>query len=88
MTVTARVGDTVCGEALTQEVDGQVIYMVMVAGDEAGVAEGCGTMGSTVTFQVGDQMQMTTTGWDDSTPHELNLSSAAQRVYLPLIIRP
>jgi hypothetical protein len=88
MPVIARVGDTVCGEARTQEVDGQVIYMVMVAGNEAGVSEGCGTMGSTVTFQVDGQMQMTMAVWDDSAPHELDLRSAAQRVYLPLVLRP
>jgi hypothetical protein len=85
MPVTARVGDTVCGETMTQEVDGQVIYMVLVAGNEAGVSEGCGMMGSVVTFQVGDQIQATTARWDDSTPHELNLRSTVQRVYLPLM---
>jgi hypothetical protein len=85
MPVTARVGDTVCGETMTQEVDGQVIYMVLVAGNEAGVSEGCGMMGSVVTFQVGDQVQTTAASWDDSTPHELNLRSTVQRVYLPLM---
>jgi hypothetical protein len=78
----------VCGEARTQEVDGQVIYMLMVAGNEAGVSEGCGAMGSVVTFEVGDQMQATTATWDDSAPQELNLHAAAHQTYLPLMFRP
>ncbi len=87
MPVIARVGDTMCGEAVTQDADGEIVYMVTVLADEAGIVEGCGTAGATVTFQVGDQMQYTTATWDSSEPSQLSLLSGEQSVYLPVIIR-
>ncbi|NJN65915.1 MAG: hypothetical protein HC884_03955 [Chloroflexaceae bacterium] len=91
MPVIARVDGNVCGESSTQEADGTIIYVIEVAADEAGVSDGCGAAGRTVTFQVGDQMMATTAEWDSSDAENLTLQAESQQetrtIHLPMIMR-
>ncbi len=80
--VTAWVGDSLCGQAQTLEVDGRVVYALNVMA-EAGGPPGCGAPGRQVTFRVSSQVMVPTVAWDDSRLGEVVLSEAF-RVYLPL----
>lgn len=86
MPVVARVGDVVCGQGETQELDGHIIYTLAVSADEAGHAPGCGAAGRLVTFQVGDQTMATMDAWNNTTVQELTLQSELW-VYLPMLQR-
>jgi hypothetical protein len=91
MLVQAMVDDTVCGQGYTQEADGKIVYAIDVSANEAGIAEGCGTPGSSVTFVVGEKTLATLAAWDNTQPHELSLQSTivqnGSSIYLPLVIR-
>jgi hypothetical protein len=90
MPVIARVGDAVCGRTTTQEVDGEIVYVVDVLAASSGSSAACGTAGSQVTFEVGGVTLGTTAAWDNSSSHELPLSqspAAARTLYLPLVVR-
>lgn len=86
MPVTARVNGVVCGAGQTEELDGQIIYAIEVAADEAGRSEGCGATGRTVTFEVGGQTLATTAAWNNQQARDLTLQ-ADLRVYLPVVQR-
>jgi hypothetical protein len=85
MTVTAWISDTLCGQARTLEVEGQVVYAVDVQPDWT-EAPGCGAPGRQVSFQVDSQMMTPTAAWDNGRLHELALRPG-WRIYLPLILR-
>jgi hypothetical protein len=86
MPVVARVDGQVCSEGRTQEVDGQVIYVVDVPAEEPGYAAGCGALGRSITFEVGEQQLSTTVPWNNEQPQELTLQNQTQ-LYLPLVSR-
>jgi hypothetical protein len=90
MPVIARVGDAVCGRTTTQEVDGEIVYVVDVLAASSGSSAACGTAGSQVTFEVGGVTLGTTAAWDNSSSHALPLNqspAAGQTLYLPLVVR-
>jgi hypothetical protein len=90
MQLLAKVGDTVCGRTTTQEVDGQIVYVVDVLADSTGVSAGCGAENSPVTFAVDGVPMGTAAVWDNSSSQPLTLRltpAASQTVYLPLIVR-
>ncbi|MBC8447193.1 MAG: VCBS repeat-containing protein [Chloroflexi bacterium] len=81
-TVTAWVGDSLCGQGQTLEVDSKVVYALNVMA-EAGGPPGCGAPGRQVTFRVGSQVKSPTVAWDDSRLWEVVLTRPF-RVYMPL----
>ena len=85
MAVTAWISDTLCGQAQTLEVEGQVVYAVDVQPDWED-APGCGAPGRRVSLRVGLQTMATTAAWDNRRLQELALRSS-WRSYLPLILR-
>jgi hypothetical protein len=90
MPVMAKVGDAVCGRTTTQEVDGQIVYVLDVLAASSGSSTGCGTTGSQVTFEVGGTPMGTAAAWDNSSSHALPLRltpAAAQTLYLPLVVQ-
>jgi hypothetical protein len=72
MTVTARIGVVQCGQGLTTEDGGQVVYNIDVV-DES-ITPGCGAAGSTIVFYVDGQQMTPTAIWDNEQAHELPLS--------------
>jgi hypothetical protein len=86
MPVVARVDGQVCGESRTQEVDGQIIYVLDVPAEEPGYSTGCGALDRSVTFEVSGQELATAVAWNNDIPRELTLQSGTQ-IYLPLITR-
>jgi hypothetical protein len=90
MPITAKVGDAVCGRTTTQEVDGEIVYVVDVLAASSGSSAACGTAGSQVTFEVDGTPMRTTATWDNSSSHALPLNqdpAAGQMLYLPLVVR-
>ena len=85
MAVTAWISDTLCGQAQTLEVEGQVVYAVDVQPDWEG-ASGCGAPGRRVSFRAGSQTMTPTAAWDNRRLQELALRPS-RRIYLPLILR-
>jgi hypothetical protein len=81
--VTARVGDTVCGQGLTRQVDGQVGYVVDVV--SAFQVAGCGAPGRSVSFRVGEAPQSWLGQWTDARPVHLDFWDLFQW-FLPLVL--
>ena len=77
--VSAWVGDTFCGQGVTREVAGEVMYMVHVEAH-------CSASGMRIRFHVAERGMVTTVSWDNTTIHRLTLSSS-NYVYLPAVIR-
>jgi len=75
LTVTAWVGDQLCGQALTREEGGQVVYVVSVRADDE--VPGCGDPGRAVTFRVGTQPIRTQFAWDNGRLWPLDLRANA-----------
>ncbi|HNT55742.1 MAG TPA: Ig-like domain-containing protein, partial [Anaerolineaceae bacterium] len=74
-TVTVRIGEQVCGQGLTQNVGGQIVYVVNVAA--AVQTAGCGVPGAGISFQVGAQAMAQAPLWNNNNLWELNLSPNA-----------
>ncbi len=89
MELLAKVGDSVCGRAVTQEIDGQVVYVMDVLAAGSGASAGCGSAGSRLSFELAGMPLGTTATWDNSRSHilTLNLTETDQRIYLPLVAR-
>lgn len=84
----AKMDGIVCGRTLTQEFDGQIVYVVDVLATGTGPSAGCGAPGSRVTFEVSGVTLGTTAVWDNTQSRELQLSltpAASQTIYLPLV---
>jgi uncharacterized repeat protein (TIGR01451 family) len=73
MAVTAWVSDTLCGQAQTQDVGGDVGYTIDVQPDWAD-APGCGRPGREVRFKVDGCPMRPLALWDNGQLHELDLS--------------
>jgi hypothetical protein len=82
MPVLARVNDTVCGESVTQSLEGQLVFSVNVSAAGTGDTADCGLFGQTVSFEIGGYTLSQTSIWDNSRPR--NLGSF---VYLSLLRR-
>ncbi len=64
MRVLASIGDTECGERLTQEVDGQVVYSVNVVAEGPGGLPNCGAPGRVVLFRIASVPMAPIAIWD------------------------
>jgi len=88
MQVYVWVNDTLCGQAQTRAIGGQIVYVVDVPADDGGASAGCGVPGRVVRFQIETQHMATTAVWSNDRPQALALSPDPQsRLYLPLIAR-
>jgi hypothetical protein len=84
----AWVGGTLCGQAQTMEVGGDVVYVVDVLADDGGSAAGCGLVGREVSFDLDSQRMEPTAVWDNTRLWHLPLSPVSEeRIYLPVIVR-
>jgi len=82
--VQAWVGDSLCGQGHTLQVDGTVVYTINVMA-ATGASAGCGEPGRRITFRVGSQRMSPTVAWNDSRLWHVPLSpSSAYQLYLPL----
>jgi len=70
MLVTAKMGDAICGQAKTIEVEGKTRYVI----DVRAVAEQCRSAARAITFHINRQALLPAATWDSSKMHELNLS--------------
>ena len=75
MQVTAQIGDVFCGQTTTQDVDGQIVYVIDVFGWGPGGREGCGNGGQIITFQVDAVPLAPVITWDNNQWNQLDLSS-------------
>jgi hypothetical protein len=82
--ITAWIGSTVCGQGLTRQVAGQVVYVVDVA--SAWQVPGCGSLGRVVSFRLGNVALPTQGAWTDARPLRLDFFDLFQQ-FLPLILR-
>jgi hypothetical protein len=85
MSVTALITDKVCGQAQTQEIDEQIVYVIEVLADDWHGATGCGTLGRTVKFYLGADLMAPSVPWDNRKVTEAPLQH--MRVYLPTMIK-
>ncbi|MEE8391306.1 MAG: proprotein convertase P-domain-containing protein, partial [Anaerolineae bacterium] len=72
MELSAWISGTLCGQAQTQKVGGQVVYAINVQADWAN-APGCGALGREVRFEVDLQPMRPTAWWDNGQSNELDL---------------
>jgi hypothetical protein len=87
MTVQARVGSAVCGQATTQNNGGQIVYVVDVLADDGVANAACGQLGRPITFVIGGQAMAPTAAWDNGQLNNLPLAPAPKPLYLPVIRR-
>jgi hypothetical protein len=92
LTVQAKIDGVLCGEGKTQQINGEIVYVVDVAARDDGALNGCGAPGRTVTFTIGEETLATTADWDNNDVHALALSVdnsvddvADFHFYLPLL---
>ena len=71
LTVTAWVGDQLCGQALTREEGGLVVYVVSVRADDE--VPGCGTPGRTVELRIAEQRLSPLAAWNNGRLWPLTL---------------
>jgi len=84
--VTAWVGLQECGQATTQEVEGQVVFVVKVLADDGGAAQGCGVPGRRVTFQLDGQPFGASLPWATEQVYDV-FAVTQYLLYLPWIVR-
>ena len=85
MEVFAWTSGVICGQGVTQLVDGQVVYSVNVSADGA-LTPGCGKDGSVVHFQVGDYKMVAAVSWSNERVQYVQLSTRAW-MYIPMLFR-
>jgi len=87
-TITAWVGDALCGNGQIFFADGNPVFSLNVLAEEGGPA-GCGAPGRQVTFRVDSQVLSPTVAWDNRRPREvpLQIAGPVAEVYLPLVIK-
>ncbi|MBN1137194.1 MAG: hypothetical protein JXM73_11445, partial [Anaerolineae bacterium] len=86
MEVEARIGGVLCGQGVTRDYGGQIVYVVDVMADDGVAHAGCGQVGRRITFVVASWRMMPVGVWDNSQLDEVTLSPASA-VYLPLVVR-
>jgi hypothetical protein len=82
--ITAWIGSAVCGQGLTRQMAGQVVYGVDVA--SAWQVPGCGSPGRVVSFRLGNVALPTQGAWTDARPLRLDFFDLFQQ-FLPLVLR-
>ena len=85
MVVSAWVDGKQCGEALTFDEAGEIVYVIDVFADGWGEAEGCGDYGEEVRFKVEDWWMGARALWDNNRWWALDLQ--LPNIYLPLVVR-
>jgi len=89
MNIQAWVGDVLCGQGQTKEVDGQIVYVVTVYADGNGSIRGCGESGDTVHFTLdGQALPASNTVWNSESVHEHDLTTGDDNLreqYLPFV---
>lgn len=86
MMVQAYINGVLCGQGVTQDYNGQVVYVVDVAGAALGGPAGCGAPGAMVHFTIAGRALAAVGQWTNDTLTLLNLVPARQ-LYLPVIRR-
>ena len=85
MEVIAWANGVKCGDAITQLIDGQVVYAIKISEDSP-VTPGCGKEGGLVYFQVGGHKMVSTAHWNNDRVWYMSLTSRL-KLYLPLMGR-
>jgi hypothetical protein len=85
-TLTAYVGDTVCGETTIDELDGQLVYKLQVTADNALNPNNCGNTGRVVRIQDGERTVGSYT-WNADQDAIMLILGKRYMIYLPLISR-
>jgi len=85
MTLTAFINGVACGQAVTRDYGGQVVYVLNVFADGMG-SEGCGASGRVVTVKAG-ATTLGTVAWSVGAVQEVTLAPANLQLFLPLIQR-
>jgi len=89
MLIQAWIGDVLCGQGQTKEVDGQIVYVVTVYADGNGSIQGCGESGDTVRFTLdGQALPASNALWDSESVHEHDLTVGDDNLreqYLPFV---
>ena len=69
VTITAWIDGHLCGQALTQEQGGQIVFSLDVPFEDM-ANPGCGAPGRRVTFKVGNRDMFPGVSWDNNQRHE------------------
>ena len=89
ISVQAWVGDLLCGQGQTKEVDGQIVYVVTVYAKGSSSIEGCGASGDTIRFTLdGQALPAGNAVWNSERVHEHNLTvrnDSSREQYLPFV---
>jgi len=85
VTLTAFINGVACGQAVTLDYGGQIVYVLHVFAEGLGT-EGCGASGRVVTVKAGATTLGTVT-WSVGTVQEVTLAPANLQLFLPLIQR-
>jgi hypothetical protein len=89
-TLTAWIGSQACGQAQTQIIGGQIVYVISVFGDDDGAHAGCGTLNAETQFKLAALDFSPTTLWRNDVLTLLNLAPAVPpdwQLFLPIIVR-
>ncbi len=82
--VKAWIGGNMCGQGITQNVGGDIVYSLNVVADGPGGTVGCGAPGRIVSFTVSDRPMNSHVSWNNAAVWKVDLA-AAYYIYLPLI---
>jgi len=89
ISVQAWVGDLLCGQGQTKEVDGQIVYVVTVYAKGSSSIEGCEASGDTIRFTLdGQALPASNAVWNSERVHEHNLTvrnDSSREQYLPFV---
>ena len=73
VSLTAWIDGHLCGQALTREQGGQIVFSLDVPVEDVTANPGCGAPGRRVTFQVGDQDMLPAITWDNNQVTNITL---------------
>ncbi|MFN8440658.1 MAG: VCBS repeat-containing protein [Caldilineaceae bacterium] len=81
MTMRAKIGSAICGNATLQTWQGQLAYVIQVKADSG---DGCGQGGQIVNFEIDGKSSSLTAMWDNRQVTQIR---AGGTLYLPIIAR-
>ncbi len=81
MVVQAYADGLACGQGVTKEYQGKIVYSVIAWNNN-----GCAVSGRTMTFTVNGQMMIQSSIWDNTVSHRLDLSQNWQ-LFLPIVAK-
>ncbi len=84
MDVSAWVDGQLCGQAQTQEVAGEIVYVVKVLAETQ--SPGCGSNGDQVSLGLDGQPVGPIPTWDNTQLHLLDLSPLSYQCFIPLVV--